>query len=356
VYLKKCVPPKALPQTTKKKRSSYSRIAILPTTEAMLQAFGRFLELDVASGDAATDTVYTYQRRVAYYIDWCSESGINPAVATTEDVKRYRHYLMQEKHQKPATVALSLTVIRRFYAAAISQGLVKENPGEGIKPPKDKVDATQRLNYLEEEELRRFLSAVKRDGSLKSLRDRCLLSIMALQGSRTVELHRANIRDLIRSGNNLGLRVEGKGSIRTIPLRPDIAQVMWQYLEAREISGETLTLESPLFVAVGNRFGGQRLSRRGIRWIVDEYLKAIDLKAKPTQEKNLKLEQLLTQERRLSAHSLRHTAGTLGIRHGGDLRQVQDLLGHSDSKMTALYAHINERYTHNPALGIDVEV
>lgn len=348
--------PKKLPQATTRKRRKSASVAILPTTETMLQVFARFLELDVAEGNAASDTVCTYKRRVTYYINWCNECGINPPVATTEDIKRYRYYLVQEKHQKPATVALSLTVIRRFYAAAISQGLVKENPGEGIKPPKDKVDAAQRLNYLEEEELQRFLNAIKRDGSLKSWRDRCLLSIMALQGSRTVELHRANIGDLVRSGNNLGLRVEGKGSIRTIPLRPDIAQVMWQYLEAREISGETLALSSPLFVAVGNRFGGQRLSRRGIRWIVDEYLQAIELKAKPNMEKNLKLEQLLTQERRLSAHSLRHTAGTLGIRHGGDLRQVQDLLGHSDSKMTTLYAHINERYTHNPALGIDVEV
>jgi integrase/recombinase XerD len=74
--------------------------------------------------------------------------------------------------------------------------------------------------------------------------------------------------------------------------------------------------------------------------VVDEYLVAACLK---------------NEERRLSAHSLRHTAGTLGLRGGASLRQVQDLLGHKDPKTTALYAQANERFANNPALGIEVE-
>jgi len=219
---------------------------------------------------------------------------------------------------------------------------IKENPAIGIKPPREKVDAAERITYLEEVELRQLLATIPNDGSLKSLRDRSLLAIMALQGPRTVELHRANFGDLVRCGENWGLRVEGKGSIRTIPLRPDLTRVLWQYLEARETAGEVLTKDSPLFLTVGNRFGGQRLSRRGIRWIVDNYLAASGLKH--------------TEGRTLTAHSLRHTAGTLGLRAGAPLRQVQDLLGHKDPKTTALYAHVNERHANNPALGIDVEV
>ncbi len=127
-----------------------------------------------------------------------------------------------------------------------------------------------------------------------------------------------------------------------MPLRSDIAQVLWQYLDARREVGEVLTASSPLFLTVGNRFGGQRLSRRGLRYVVDQYLAASGLKH--------------NNGRRLSTHSLRHTAGTLGLRSGADLRQVQDLLGHADPKTTAIYAHVNDRYAHNPALGIDVQV
>ena len=324
------------------RRSRKNLTARLPTTEALQECFVDFLNLEVASGDAAPDTVTTYRRRISPYLNWCAANDLSPALATPEDVKAYRHYLIKERGQKPATIALTLLVIRRFYAAAITKGLVKDNPAMGVKPPRDKVDAAERLTYLEEGERRQFLASLPHDGSLKSWRDLALIGIMSLQGPRTVELHRANFGDLRRSGDNWGLRVEGKGSIRTVPLRSDLAEVLWQYLKAREEAGESLTPESPLFVAVGNRFGGRRLSRRGIRWIVDQYLEASGLKH--------------ANGRTLSAHSLRHTAGTLGLRAGADLRQIQDLLGHKDPKTTALYAHVQDRHAHNPALGIDVEV
>lgn len=319
-----------------------NRPAVLPTKEALLNAFADFLILDVANGDAAPDTVNTYRRRLVQYVGWCDRQEINPALATKNDIKIYRRYLIEEKGQKPATISLTLSVIRRFYTAAVAAELIRENPAINIRPPREKQDAAERITYLNEIELKQFLAAISNDGSIKSLRDRALIAIMALQGPRTVEMHRASVGDLVRCSANWGLRVEGKRSIRTIPLRPDLARVLWEYLEARKGTGENLTPSSPLFIAVGNRFGGQRLSRRGIRFVVDLYLAASGLKH--------------TEGRTLSAHSLRHTAGTLGLQSGSSLRQVQDLLGHSDTKTTTLYAHVSDRYANNPALGIGVEV
>ena len=327
---------------SRSERQGKERLAILPTTEAMREAFAAFLELDVAAGNAAPDTVITYLRRVNQYLNWCSEQKVNPALATESELKSYRHYLIGEKKLKSSTIAITLVAVRRFYTSAVAQKLVKENPVRGLKPPKEKVDAAERITFLEEEELRDLLSMIPRDGSLASRRDLALLAIMALQGPRTKELHQANFGDLIRSGKNWGLRVEGKGNIRTIPLRPDLAEVLWQYLEAREAQGEILVKKSPLFISLSHQTCSQRLSRRGIRWIVDKYLEAANLKH--------------AGSRTLSAHSFRHTAGTLGLKGEGDLRQVQDLLGHSDLKTTAIYLHVRERYTHNPALNIDVEI
>ncbi len=316
--------------------------ALLPTTEALLNAFGDFCKTDVANGNAAKDTESTYKRRIRAFIIWCENNALHPALATKEDVVTYRRYLIEEKNQKSATISLTLSVLRRFYGCARERGLVKENPVEGVKPPRDLTDAAERITYLEESELQQFLATIPADGSLKSIRDKALIAIMALQGPRTVEMHRANVGDLVKQGLNWGLKVEGKGSKRTIPLRPDLAQLLLQYLEARQLAGELLDDSSPLFIAIGNRAGGQRLSRRGIRLIVDGYLEQAGLKH--------------TQGRTLSAHSLRHTAATLGLRAGADLRQVQDLLGHKNPEMTAIYAHVGERYTKNPALGISVKV
>jgi site-specific recombinase XerD len=322
-----------------KSRRRKLEVAVLPTAEAMAIAFQEFLALDVAEGNAALDTVDTYNRRIKRYLAWCEDNAINPALASQKDIKLYRYYLIN-KSQKPATISLTLSVVRRFYAAAVQEGLVKENPALGIRAPKDTVDRSDRLEYLEVQELGALLAAIPKDNRLKSLRDLALIGIMALQGPRTVEIHRANIGDLQRSGDNWGLKVFGKGRMRTIPLRSDLAEVLQEYLIAREAEFGQLALNNPLFIAVGNRYGGNRLSRRGVRYIVDEYLKAVSLKG---------------GERGLSAHNLRHTAGTLGLRACGDLRQVQDLLGHQDPQTTSLYARASERYESNPALGIEID-
>ncbi|MEL7039595.1 MAG: tyrosine-type recombinase/integrase [Cyanobacteria bacterium J06592_8] len=316
--------------------------AIIPTAEAMLHCFEQSLTFDVANGDAADDTLVTYRRRVNQFLNWCASVELNPAFASSDEIKAFRHFLIKDRQHKPKTIGLTLTVVRRFYHCACDQGLIKENPAVGIKPPREKIDPAEQITYLESEELKQLLNIIPRDGSLKSKRDRALVAIMALQGPRTVEIHRASFEDLQRTRSSWGLRVEGKGSIRMIPLRPDLAEILWQYLEARERSGEVLEKDSPLFISLNYRSIGQRLSRRGIRYVVDGYLQQVGLKH--------------IDGRKISAHSLRHTAGTLGLRGGADLRQVQDLLGHKDPKTTAIYAHVNDRHANNPALGIDVEL
>jgi integrase/recombinase XerD len=96
---------------------------------------------------------------------------------------------------------------------------------------------------------------------------------------------------------------------------------------------------TPLVAAVGNRAGGQRLSRRGIRHVVDGYLRQAGLK-RPG----------------VSDHALRHTAATLAYKYTRDLRAVQHMLGHADPRTTARYAHLVERLQQNPALAVPVGV
>lgn len=308
----------------------------------LLEAFADFLDIDVSAGDAATDTIVTYRRQIEGFLRWCDRHRVPPATVTKEDIKRYRRWMVETQKFKPTTIALKLSVVRRFYQAAVERGLIAVNPVKGIKPPREKRDPAERITYLEKSEVKELLSAIADDGSVKSARDRALIGIMALEGPRTIELHRADIGDIVRQGKNIGIRVEGKRNIRVVPLTRDLGSLLFHYLDRREETGEKLKPSRPLFISVGNRGGGERLSRRGIRAIVDGYLHATDLKHTPG--------------RTISAHSLRHTAGTLALHAGADLRQVQDLLGHADPRTTSLYAHVADRWENNPALKIDIDL
>ncbi len=321
---------------------THSSPTTLISTENLVEIFADFLEIDVGAGDAATDTIVTYRRQLMQFLNWCDRQQLHPAMITKDEIKQYRRWMIDKKRFKPATIALKLSVVRRFYQAAVDKGLLTYNPATGIKSPREKQDPAEKITYLEATEVEELLATVPSDGTLKSSRDRALLAILALEGPRTVELHRANFSDIVRQGSNWGIRVEGKRRIRVVPLTPEIAQLLLQYLDLRNSEMGKIRPSHPLFIAVGNRAGGQRLSRRGIRAIVDGYLNQADLK--------------YTAGRTLSTHSLRHTAGTLALRSGAELRQVQDLLGHADPRTTCIYAHVGDRWENNPALKLGIEI
>jgi integrase/recombinase XerD len=310
----------------------------LITTDELLTVFSYFLNIDVADGDAASDTVRSYLCQLRQFLNWCDQSNYHPAIITRQEIKEYRRWLLEIQQYKPATIALKLTTVRRFYDAAIERGLLTINPATGIKAPREKKDPAARITYLEKEEVSKLLDTVSGENSLKAKRDKILIGIMVLEGTRTVEMYRSNLVDIVQQGDNIGVKVEGKRNIRVVPLTPNLAADLKIYLDARRANGEKLTKNTPLFIAIGNRAGGKRLSRRGIRQIIDSYLHASNLK--------------YLQGRIISAHSLRHTAATLALRGGAELRQVQDLLGHSDPRVTAIYTHVGDRWQNNPALFI----
>jgi integrase/recombinase XerD len=177
---------------------------------------------------------------------------------------------------------------------------------------------------------------------LKTLRDKLLLGVMTLEGTRTVEMHRLNVGDVVRQGQRVGLKVSSKRHTRVVPLTPQLGQILEEYLTLLRGEGFDCMVDSPLSINLSHCGRGERLSRRGIRQVVDKYLQATNLK-------NM-------EGRTLSAHSLRHTAGTLALRNGASLRQVQDLLGHADPRTTAIYAHVGDRWDNNPALKVGIDL
>ena len=329
-------------------RRSLATVSTLPTVKAMVDCFDRYLNLTIADGHASNDTIKTYRNRVHQFLSWCKERELYPALITQDNIKEYRKHLVDGEKTSP-TIRLSLLAIKHFYTACLAEKLVKDNPVLGVKAPREKREIGSTINYLSLEELQQVFDSVAptykirgdKTAKVQVLRDRILIACMALQGCRSIEMYRANLGDVSESYGQHYLKLDGKNSIRTAILRPDLAQEIVQYRQARRLTSEKFTSQSPLFISLSNRRYGQRLSRSGIGHIVDGYLQAC----------NLKHTEL---ERSLSPHSLRHTAGTLSLQNGSSLREVQDFLGHSDPKTTAIYTHVINSQENNPATKIEI--
>ena len=307
---------------------------------AMEAAFAEFLRVDVASGDASLDTIEHYLNEVDYWVAWCAEQSFDPATIATAHIKRYRQALI-EANYNPVTIRWKLMIVRRFYDAARNAGLRLDNPAAGVKGPRVR-HATEDFKYLSEEELSKLLSAIPDPESatgwdkLRRMRNQLMVGMMALQALRTIEVERANVEDLTEKGENIVLLVRGKTRDRIVYLRPDTGSRIKGYVALRgEVAADADG--TPLFSTIS--YHCHRLTRGCIRTQTDNCLRLAGLK-RPG----------------ISNHALRHTAATLGYLHTGDLRAVQELLGHSDPRMTSRYAHVVDMPKRNPALFIPIKV
>ncbi len=291
-----------------------------PSTGSMLQSFAEFLSIDVANGDAREDTLRSYQSNIKHWVDWCGMIGIYPAQATQETVKAYRKHLI-ERGYKTGTICLKLTVLRRFYQAAVERALIQANPAQNVKAPRDRSAKEASTKYLTAGQLEMLIRSIPGNGGLKSVRDRAIIMLMALEGLRDVEIMRANVGDI----EDERILIHGKGKDAFIYPRRDTLAAIREYAEARGPAVAD-TLGEPLFTAVGNRAGGRRISRDGIRTVIDGYLSELGLK-RPG----------------LSCHALRHTCGTLLYQETKDLALVQETLRHSNPATTSRYVHIVNR-------------
>ena len=311
------------------------------------KVFANFLDVEVGDGAASADTIRSYLSVTKQYLNWCRDNLLSPIEAELEDIKLYRQYLVQSGYAN-STIATKLNIVRIFYKAARAAGLIASNPVAKIKAPKDRKDPAARITFMEAKELKFLLDHIQSQldeaktnkRRLVLLRDRILIGIMSLEGCRTVEMHQIKVKDIVRQGIKTGLQVSAKRASRIVPLTENLASCLDEYLQMRrKVLRRKIKPESYIFVSLSNNSKNRQLSRRSIRAIIDRYLVECNLKH--------------TDGRTLSAHSLRHTAGTLALRTGSDLRQVQDLLGHADPRTTSIYAHVGDRWEHNPGAAVE---
>ena len=234
------------------------------------------------------------------------------------DVVAYRDAL-REAGKSSLTIGGYLTAIRQLFIFAEGQGFT--NAAKGIRTPTREQKFRRRP--LSDAQLADLLAYAGKQAP----RDRAILTFFALTGCRTIEGVRANVGDMTIRGGKCVLLVQGKGKTEKdafVMLLQTACEAVTHYLHTRKINPEALTPKQaaePLFLGDGNNNRGERLTTRSISQIIKNALRAIGIDA-----------------REYTAHSLRHTVGTLILEKGGSLLQAQQTLRHANPATTQIYA------------------
>jgi len=179
------------------------------------------------------------------------------------------------------------------------------------------------IEYINQDTMR-FLLSLPDIRSKAGLRDATLLSLLYDTGCRVQEL--CDLRPIdIRLNTPATVKITGKGNkIRVVPILPSMSKLLGDYMESYSLNKDNLNF-SPLFQ---NRMGG-KLTRKGISYIVDKYVKIV----KETYKQYF--------PDKFTPHCFRHSKSMHLLQAGVNLIYIRDLLGHVDIKTTEIYARID---------------
>ena len=283
----------------------------------LLQNYKSILPKYLSDGLPSSDTCKGYFSDIDLFLKWCGQMRLDPYQIQRRHMIFYRAELM-DSNLKTTTIKHRLTAIHRFYYVLQDFGLIMKNPVDDIRAHRNDDSDSIDTKFFTASELKKLLDNVKGSDEV-SLRLKSILMLMGLEGLRSIEVHRMNSKDVNFVTNCIFIR--GKGHNDNIVIRKDTAEVLKEYMKLRMVSPKESPI--PVFVSVSNRAKGFRLSRHGIRKILNDFLLQLDMYQKGH-----------------SCHKLRHTAGTLLYSATKDLNYVKKALRHKDLVMASRYSHI----------------
>lgn len=249
-------------------------------------------------------TILNYKLDLGDFRKFLGETGIEKV-----DYLTLRKYLavLKEKNLTNRTVNRHLSSLRSFFKFLTREGLLKTNPILSLSSPKQEKHLPQ---FLTEDEVTKLIeSALPKDE--RGLRDRAVLETFYSTGIRISELVGLNNEDVDFIGGIAKVMGKGKKE-RIVPIGERAIAAIRDYLEKRKKQQNALFLNK----------SGKRITTRGVRNIVEKYLRIAGIK------------------QGVSPHTLRHSFATHLLNRGADLRSVQELLGHANLSTTQIYTHL----------------
>ena len=237
-------------------------------------------------------------------------SPIDPNSLSSDAVRAYLQWLDQ-KGNKPSSLARKLAAVRSFYRYLSRRGMVNDNPVDGMRTPKQPKLLPRVLTKDDADALMTFPAGL----TVWSLRDRAVLETLYSTGARVGELVALDIGD-VRELEGL-VRLQGKGrKERIVP----IGEMALDAIRRYRLSLPLPSAGVPPRALFCNQRGG-RLTSRSVARVVNRYSSRLAGGA-------------------VSPHALRHSFATHLLDEGADLRSIQEMLGHASLSTTQRYTHV----------------
>lgn len=273
---------------------------------------GRFLRYLASERQLSPHTLDNYQRDLQKLLQFMAVHSPDQFTALqTADIRRFTAELHRDE-LSARSIARILSTLRTFFKFLHREGVVSHNPALGVQAPK----AARKLpEPLAVDNISQLLE-IPDDGSALVARDRAILELFYSSGLRLSELTGLDMLDIDLA--DASLRVLGKGSKeRMLPIGRKAIKALRRWLERRPQLANSE--ERALFVSSR----GRRLSERSVQARLDHWGKHQGIGA------------------HIHPHKLRHSFASHMLESSGDLRAVQDLLGHEDISTTQVYTHLD---------------
>ncbi len=263
-------------------------------------------------------TVRNYRRDIDDFLGFLGlqRETFNPKTIRKESIEEWIIYLSQRRNLSSASINRGVATLRTLWRWMLVQQLVERDIVSGLHSLK----ASRRLPvFVPDSRMMAVVEGVKADLDSEDYdrrRDAMVVVLFFTTGLRLSELANANVEDV--AADYSSIRVVGKGrKERIVPLLHSVQEMLKKYFSQNYSQNICIGQKKALILSKKQ----ERLSQRTMQRIVDRVLKAAGVQGKT------------------SPHVLRHTFATHLLSRGADLRDIQELLGHSSLRATQVYTH-----------------
>lgn len=277
--------------------------------QGFISKFENYLRNEKKSSD---NTLDSYLRDLGQFLSYCEMNEIKEVShVDKKTVEKFFEYLTVIGKSN-ATVSRVAASLRCFFNYLIKTSEIESSPLSGIK-----LKSTEKKlpEILSGKEVLNLLSQPS-DSDYKSIRDRAMLELLYATGIKVSELTELEVSDVnIQIGI---LNLKNAKNERIIPIYPAAVKTLQNYM----INVRPIIVTDRKEYRLFTNMSGQPLSRQGFWKIVKFY----------AQKANIKKE--------ITPHTLRHSFAAHLLENGADLKDIKEMLGHSDISTTQIYAQL----------------